>query len=122
MAGIPARLSSFAIIHNGLACEDESATNAEATEKIIFYHPATDEPRARLNHLSLCEGLIAFSRTLNPHANCTGENAADKSRFPVTTWPGHSVSPFARSQARSRRRLRRLDGHDLRKLSRFSAP
>ena len=68
MSAISTRLLNVAIIHNELACEDESATDVEATEKILYYYPESDDSRARLNHLSLCEGLIAFSRTMNPHA------------------------------------------------------
>ena len=68
MSTVSSRLLNVAIIHNELACEDESATDAEATEKILYYHPESDDSRARLNHLSLCEGLIAFARTMNPHA------------------------------------------------------
>ena len=48
---LPARLAGVALFYNDIACEDESATDAEAMEKILFYHPTSDPPRAQLNHL-----------------------------------------------------------------------
>jgi len=36
---LSSRLVSLFVIHRGLSCHDESASDAENYEKVLFYHP-----------------------------------------------------------------------------------
>ena len=54
-------LEAALLYHTQLGCADESATEEEQLEKVLWYHPESDTPAERLERLSLCEGLSAFA-------------------------------------------------------------
>ena len=54
-------LEAALLYHTQLGCADESATEEEQLEKVLWYHPESDTPAERLERLSLCEGLTAFA-------------------------------------------------------------
>lgn len=58
------RLSSVKyafIVHRGMGCDDESATDDEQAEKILYYYPETENLNDQLNKINMVEGLIDFA-------------------------------------------------------------
>lgn len=49
------------LLHRGLMCTDETGTEAELLEHVLWYYPASDDNRRRLQRLSVAESLMAFS-------------------------------------------------------------
>ena len=56
--------------------------------QILFHYPSGQSGRQVLNHLSLCEGLAAFSRQLHPvrRAHATHVTARAHSHFSLRAW------------------------------------
>ena len=44
----PSRLVSLFLLHRGLSCHDENASDAENYEKVLFYHPGKCPDRSLL--------------------------------------------------------------------------
>lgn len=57
-------ISNFIVVHRRLSCEDESASDEELCEKILFYYPNTLTTIEKLIKLGLVEGLIEFTSKL----------------------------------------------------------
>ena len=49
------------IIHRGMGCDDESATDEEQAEKIMFFHPQSVDLNEQLSKINMVEGLIDFA-------------------------------------------------------------
>jgi hypothetical protein len=49
------------VVHRGMGCDDESATDEEQAEKILFYHPRLTSLNDQLNKINMIEGLIDFA-------------------------------------------------------------
>jgi hypothetical protein len=49
------------IIHRGMGCDDESATDVEQAEKILFYYPRLTTVADQLSKINMVEGLIDFA-------------------------------------------------------------
>ena len=54
-------ISSFVIFHRRLGCGDESSTDDEQKERILYYFPQDVSVYAQLSQLSMIEGLIEFT-------------------------------------------------------------
>ena len=63
-------LQSFFIFDRSIATEDEAASQAEIGEKILFFHPADLTVDQQLQRISLCEGVVDFSRKFSPDKAC----------------------------------------------------
>lgn len=49
------------IVHRGMGCDDESATDEEQAEKILYYYPEGADLNEQLNKINMVEGLIDFA-------------------------------------------------------------
>jgi hypothetical protein len=49
------------IVHRGMGCDDESATDEEQAEKILFYYPRLTTVGDQLSKINMVEGLIDFA-------------------------------------------------------------
>lgn len=49
------------IVHRGMGCDDESATDEEQAEKILYYYPEGTDLNEQLNKINMVEGLIDFA-------------------------------------------------------------
>jgi hypothetical protein len=49
------------IVHRGMGCDDESATDEEQAEKILFYYPRLTTVADQLSKINMVEGLIDFA-------------------------------------------------------------
>jgi len=54
-------LSYFIIFHRRLGCSDESSTDDEQKERILYFYPPDISVFAQLSKLSMVEGLIEFT-------------------------------------------------------------
>ena len=53
------------LYHTALGCADESASETEQLEKLLWYYPEADLSAARLTRLNLCEARAALSTLLS---------------------------------------------------------
>ena len=63
---VATRLKGLVIYCGRIACEDESASEVEQLEKVLYYYPPNHIATRRLNHVSLCEGLTGFTDRFCP--------------------------------------------------------
>jgi hypothetical protein len=54
-------LSYFLIFHRRLGCSDESSTDDEQRERVLYFYPQDTSVAAQLSKLSMVEGLIEFT-------------------------------------------------------------
>lgn len=54
-------LSYFLIFHRRLGCSDESSTDDEQRERVLYFFPPETSVSAQLSKLSMVEGLIEFT-------------------------------------------------------------
>lgn len=54
-------LSCFVVFHRQLGSVDESSTNDEQREKILYYYPPDVSIDNQLSKMSMIEGLIEFT-------------------------------------------------------------
>lgn len=52
---------SFIVLSRELGCIDDTATDEEQYEKIVYYYPETTPISRQLQTANMCEGLIDFS-------------------------------------------------------------
>ena len=67
--GVDDHLSCALVFHRKLGSEDESSTEDEQRERILFYYPPDVSISNQLNKLSMLEGLIDFSKKFSPKEN-----------------------------------------------------
>lgn len=70
------RLKYLIVIHRGLSCVDESATDIEQSEKILYFYPNNISLSEQLGKITMLEGLIDFSSkfSLDPIESCVLDN------------------------------------------------
>ncbi len=71
--GVPRKqfsLESFFVFNRKIASDDEAASTLEVAEKILFFHPADKTVDQQLQVISLCEGVIDFTRKFSPEKPC----------------------------------------------------
>lgn len=56
-------VSHGVILHRGLMCSDENASESDLLEHVLWYHPRNEDERRRLDRLRVIESLLAFGRT-----------------------------------------------------------
>ena len=81
MAGAPAWLRFGVVLHRGLQCEDEAASEEELLSHVLWYHPSSHGPLERLKQLSLVEGVIALAAAVSG-----GEDKLDAVEFAASRW------------------------------------
>ena len=54
-------LIAFIVLCRDLGCIDDTASEEEQYEKILYYYPEDTRIAAQLQRANLCEGLIDFS-------------------------------------------------------------
>ena len=59
------------IVHRIMGCDDESATDEEQAEKILYYYPESESLNDQLNKINMVEGLIDFATKFSVDAIST---------------------------------------------------
>ena len=54
-------ITLFVVLHRTLGCSDESSTDEEQGERILYYYPEETNLFMQLSRLSLIEGMIEFA-------------------------------------------------------------
>ncbi len=58
----------FIIIHRDIGSQDESSTDEEQGDKILFFHPEDTSLYNQLSKLIMLESLIEFNRKFSKHS------------------------------------------------------
>jgi len=75
---IDAKFERCFVVDRSLSCEDEGANNEEKSAHLLYFHPQDTEVEEQIRHVSLCLGLIDFSKTFDDDETCETVEMTDE--------------------------------------------